>query len=109
MSIHPKGKDKHNRVGWEVVIQYKRDGRAHRKAFVVRGTKAEARTFEAAKRAELESVAVVKSPNVVPIFSTFCVGDYKASAKLHLKHSTWTKRSSQLATLIEFFGEFRLT
>src|SRR5688572_30330518 len=109
MSIHYKGKDKHNRAGWEIVIRFKRDGHARRKAFVVRGTKAEARTYEALKRAELEAGEVVKPPSAVPRFGDFCLSEYKATAKLHLKHSTWTKRSSQLATLIEFFDEYLLT
>jgi integrase len=91
-----------------VVIQCKQNGRAIRKAFVIRGTKAEARTFEARMRSELEAGDVVK-PALVPRFSSFCVDEYKPSAKLHLKPATWTKRSSQLATLIEFFGECLLT
>jgi len=107
MSLHYKGKDKRGRTGWEVVIQYTRDGRSKRKAFVIRGTKAEARTFEAKQRAELE--AGVVPLGVAPKFSAFCVAVYRPSAELHLKPSTWTKRSSHLATLIEFFGDLKLT
>ena len=109
MSIHHKPKNRRGQPGWEVVIQYVRDGRAMRKAFVIRGTKAEARSFEAEKRSELEGGEVAVIPNAVPRFSDFCVEVYKPSAELHLKKSTWIKRTSQLATLIDFFANLRLT
>ncbi len=109
MSIHFKGKNKRGLNGWTVVIQYQHQGRARRKAFVVRGSKAEARTFEAKMRSELEEGASVDRPNVVPRFSDFCVNVYRPSAEVHLKHSTWLRRTSHLATLIEFFGSYVLT
>lgn len=115
MSIHGKGKDRRGRPGWEIVIQFKLNGRQMRKACVLRGSKAEARTLEARMRAELEqqtaprsSVACERSADTrvaAPCFDRFCIDDYTPNAQLHLKSSTWSKRSSQLATLIQFFGD----
>lgn len=109
MSIHPKKRNKKGIPGWEVVIRYRKNGKRCRKAFVFRGTKADAKKFEAEKLIELESSAKPAASQADPRFFDFCVNEYKDHAKLHLKQSTWQRRSSQLSTLVLFFGEHRLS
>lgn len=105
MPLYPKGKNKKGEAGWEIVIYVK--GRRH--ARVVRGTKREAKEVEARWRVELEDGGRPNLNRSVPTFSDFCVKEYAPNARLHLKPSTWIKRTSHLATLIEFFGSLRLT
>lgn len=46
---------------------------------------------------------------VAPKFSDFCVGRYKQHAIKRLRPSTWGVRQYQIATLVEHFGDLRLT
>lgn len=76
--------------------------------WIVEGTKTDGDAFEARKRVELERG--VQDVRVVPTFSAFCEEKYRPHAEAHLKASTWRNvRIYQLATLIEFFGQKKLT
>jgi integrase len=82
-----------------------RKGKAYER--VISGTKADGDAFEARWRVELESQGLSK--RVAPPFSSFCANVYKPYAEVNLKDSTWSVRRYQIATLMEFFGDRRLT
>lgn len=109
MSIHRKPRDKNGQTRWTVVIRHGPPGKRKRKRFVVRGTKKEAKAFEARMTMELAANTPKPEPPVVPRFADFCVNQYRRNAELHLKSTTWVKRSSQLAFLMEFFGDDKLS
>ena len=109
MSIHRKPKDRSGNTRWEVVIRYGPPGQRKRKAYIVRGTKKEAKAFEIRMTMELETSTPKPEPPVVPRFADFCANQYRRNAELHLKSTTWVKRSSQLAFLMEFFGDDKLS
>jgi len=76
--------------------------------WIVEGSKPDGDAFEARKRLELE--AGQKETRSVPTFSAFCEERYRPHAEAHLKASTWRKvRIYQVATLVEFFGQKKLT
>ena len=89
---------------WRVVIFH----RGRRRDFQIAGSKAEATAFEARKRGELESADPDVAMRVVPRFSDFCVGRYKAGAELKLKASTWRKQQYVIATLVDRLGGKKL-
>ena len=94
-----------DRESWKVVV--KRHGT--RKDWIVHGTKKDAEAFEARKRLELEAADPELDPRVVPTFSDFCVTQDRPHAEVHLKASTWYKRSSLLSFVMEQFGSLKLT
>lgn len=73
-----------------------------------RGTKAEARAYEAKRRQELGDLGVVRRGQV-PTFERFSTIDYKAHARGAMRRSSWRVRKSQLVQLIPHFGATRLT
>lgn len=78
-----------------------------RREWVIEGSKKEADLFEAKKKLELR----VQQPNerrVDARFSQLCE-EYALHAERHLKKTTWRSRTSQLASLIEFFGQTKTT
>jgi integrase len=81
-------------------------GLQHEKVFD--GTKKEAEAAEARWRLELEAASPADS-RIAPPFSRFSLGRYRIHAENHLKSGTWRNRKYQIATLVEFFGETRLT
>ncbi len=99
MAIYKAGKNR-----WRVRIWH----RGTRQDWIVNGIKKDAEAFEARKRVEVEAGSVVEG-RVAPKFSDFCVDRYKPHAKAHLRATTWSVRRYQLADLIEFFGDLRLT
>jgi integrase len=100
MAIYRKGKNK-----WRVRIYIN----GKRKDWVVEGTKEEAKAFEARKRTEMEANDPSMKMRNVPTFLNFCVAHYRPHAEVHLKESTWAVRKYQMATLMAFFGEYKLT
>jgi integrase len=70
--------------------------------WVFEGSKADGDKFEARKRLELAAREGVR--RAVPRFAKLC-SEYALHAEQHLKESTWKVRVSQLANLIEFFGQ----
>jgi integrase len=90
---------------WRVTIWH----RGRRKDWIVRGVKEDAEAFAARKRIELETSDPASALRVVPGFSGFCAAHYRPHAELRLKASSWYKQSFLLATLMEFFGEAKLT
>ena len=105
MSVHLKGKDRHGVARWEVVIRYRIQGRRMRKAYITRGSKADAKSFEAQKKTTLETRIAATRKIVNPLFSNFCEADYWPHSKNHLKRSTLITRKTQLESLIRFFGD----
>lgn len=99
MPIYPKG-NKHR-----VVIFH----RGQRHDFILDGTKAEAKQFEAAKRVEFRALDPVTAGRTVPSFSEFCRGAYRTHALEHLKKRTWSNRTYTIANLVEHFGSLKLT
>ena len=89
---------------WRVTIWWK----GVRKEWIVRGTKKDAKAYEARKRVELEKGNALEW-RTVPTFFDFCVHKYKPHAQLHLKPTTWAVRQFQIATLMQFFGGYKLT
>lgn len=76
----------------------------------VRGTLKEAKEFEARRRVQMEAAEPDEIVRTVPTFSDFCVTRYRPYADLRLKPSTWHRvRQYELATLMEFFGDLKLT
>lgn len=100
MPIYTKGKGR-----WTVVIKF----RGRRKDWIVRGSKEEAKAFEARERLKLEAADPDLDPRTVPTFSSFCVTHYRPHAEKYVKANTWEKRASLLAFLMEHFGRWKLT
>ncbi len=89
---------------YRVVIWAK--GKRH--DFRLQCSKAEAESFEARKRLELDADHLNK--RTAPTFSDFCLNQYKPYATTNLKPTTWaSSRKYQLSNLIEFFGAMKLT
>jgi|SRR5579859_27554 len=88
---------------WRVTIWFRGD----RKEWIVPGTRADALSFEARKRTEIERSARMEF-RTVPTFYAFCVDKYAQHAALFLKPSTWTIRRFQIASLVTFFGAVKL-
>ncbi|WP_437647800.1 tyrosine-type recombinase/integrase [Sorangium sp. So ce362] len=101
MPIYPKAG---RRGTWRVVMSV----RGRQREWTIRGMKSEAEVFQARKRLELEAGDLAEV-RIAPKFSDFCVSRYRPHAEMHLRASTWKVRAYQLATLIEHFGELRLT
>jgi len=81
-----------------------------KKDWKVRGTRSEAKEFEARMRMEMEVAEPEEVVRNVPSFSDFCLARYRQHAELHLKGSTWERsRKYQLASLMEYFGQMKLT
>ncbi|MES1205245.1 MAG: tyrosine-type recombinase/integrase [Pseudomonadota bacterium] len=96
---------KKRKGAWRVMICLN----GKRMDFIVTGKKAEAKAFEARKRAELEAAGPsAMSTRTVPRFSDFSIGPYQATAKRELRPGTWRKVKSVVATLIEHFGHLKL-
>lgn len=74
---------------------------------IVQGTKAEGDEFEAQWRIEL--AANLHDTRVVPRFSKLCVEKYSPYAEANLAKTTWRARRNIIATLVEFFGEKKLS
>lgn len=76
--------------------------------WVVEGTKADGDAFESKQRLELQASKLTK--RAAPTFSTFCADHYRPYAETNLRKSTWKNvRIYQVATLVEFFGDSKLT
>jgi hypothetical protein len=99
MPVYSKGRDR-----WRVVIWR----RGERHDWVLRGTKAEAKAFEASKVLELQAAEPLDK-QTAPLFSEFSTGPYAAHARVHLRKGTRNIRKYQLATLIGHFGAVKLT
>jgi len=105
MGVYKEGTTKDGRQIWR--IQVYRNG--ERRQAKIRGTKKEARDIEATLRVELESEMKRKlEPELLPIFSSFCIRVYSPHAKAHLSFLSWRNRKYQLARLCEYFGDLRL-
>lgn len=102
MPVYPKPGSKGRKH--RVVIWWKNRCRER----IVEGTRAEAIAYEARERTRLEAGEALES-RVAPTFSAFCAEKYRVHAEMHLKESTWKVRQYQLANLIEWFGETKLT
>ncbi len=98
MPVYKKGPQKYYVI---VVV----NGR--RKDKTVHGTREEAEAYEAELKVEMRKLARSEF-RTVPLFSDFCVANYSPHAKATLADQTWTNRSYQLASLIEWFGDVRL-
>lgn len=99
MPVYAKGKGK-----WRVRIYL--GGKP--KDWIIEGSKDDARDFEARKRLEL-SVDRPVERRTVPAFSEFCVETYAPEARRVLGKQTWRNRSYQVATLVEAFGEKKVS
>ena len=99
MPVYSKGRDK-----WRVVLW--RRGRRH--DWVLRGTKGEAKAFEATKLVELQAGEPLDK-QTAPLFSDFSTGPYAVHARVHLRKGTRNIRKYQLATLIAHLGHLKLT
>jgi integrase len=99
MPIYPKG-DKFRVVIWM---------RGVRHDFIHDGPKKEAQLFEARKKLELQAKDPESLGRVVPSFSDFVEGPYRANAKKRLKGRTWSNRTYTLATLIGHFDETKMS
>jgi integrase len=89
---------------WRVVIWSK----GTQTETTIEGTKAEAKSFEARRRVELDADQL--STRVSPTFGDFATEVYAPHAIEHLEGSTWSKvRKYQVATLVGFFGKTKLT
>lgn len=101
MPVYPKGTGK-----WRVVVSLK----GQRKDWVLEGTKADARAFEARKRAELEAGATSLDVRVVPTLRDFtgAEGPYLQHTREILAPSTSRNRGYQIASLVEVLGDMRL-
>ncbi len=91
---------------WDVVIFHK----GQREDKRIAGKKEDAEAWEARRRVELQN----RDPRLIDRsvalrFSAFYENHYKAHAMKHLKKETWTSRQYIIATLDEFFGEYKLT
>jgi integrase len=82
--------------------------RGRPRTWVVDGTKADAATFEAAKRVE-SAQEDPRATRVVPKFSAFVVERYLPHAELHLKATWLDKQTYILATLSDHLGELKLS
>lgn len=98
MPVYPKGNQ------WRVVIWFKN----RRHDFILSGTKANAREYEAVKRVEIQSQDPEALLRDVPSFKDFAEGPYRTHAKNHLKKRTWSNRTYTIATLDAEFGHLRL-
>jgi integrase len=80
-----------------------------RKDQIVTGTKSDARKVEAQMIMDWEQPEKREVSNLnVPLFTSFCLNEYKSHAKNHLKSSTWRNRKYQIARLMEQFGRLRI-
>ena len=101
MSIHRKGKNHYH------IVLYVR---GRRKDLIFHGTRADAEAFAANKRLKMQAEDPELDLRTVPTFSNFCVTQYSPHAQLHLNPNTWKKnRRYQVATLIEFFGDEKMS
>ena len=98
-----KGKKVKDR--WRVRIWHK----GKKTDWTVEGKKKDAEAFEARKRLELEANAPQAEVRTAPTFFKFSTQRYMTHASLHLKASTLAGRKYAIATLIEFFGDMKLT
>lgn len=104
MPVYPKGRDKSGQKQWRVVIWHK--GKRH--DWIVTGKKSDGTSFEAERRMALRAGDPLDT-RTAPLFSVFCTGAYSDRARVHLRESTRNVRKYQLATLIAFFGNLKLT
>jgi integrase len=74
---------------------------------VIPGSKPDGDVYEAQWRIELEASS--HDTRVVPQFSRLSVEKYSPFAEANLAKSTWRARKNILATLVEFFGQKKLT
>jgi integrase len=100
MAIYKKSENK-----WRVRIWHQ----GQRADWIVEGDKNDALGFEAQKRLELQKKGSLPQNRAAPKFSDFCVKTYAPHAETHLKKRTWTNRQYTIATLVEFFGDLKLT
>lgn len=101
MPVYPKGPGK-----WRVVVSL----RGQRKDWVLEGTKADGKAFEARKRAELEAGATSLDVRVVPTLRDFTgeSGPYLQHTQEILAPATSRNRGYQIASLVEILGDMRL-
>ncbi|MFH1532517.1 MAG: tyrosine-type recombinase/integrase [Pseudomonadota bacterium] len=90
---------------WRVRIWHK----GKKTDWTVEGKKTDAEAFEARQRLLLEANAPQDEVRSAPTFFKFSKMQYMTHAALHLKASTLTGRKYSIATLIEFFGDTKLT
>jgi integrase len=89
---------------WRVTVWA--TGRQHEEIF--EGPRGEALEHEARMRLSLVGSGRL-TQRIAPRFFEFCAAVYEPHARVHLAASTWNVRSYQMATLVGFFGAFRLT
>jgi integrase len=99
MPVYRKSKNKYRIVLW-------RKGKRH--DWIVDGTIKEAKAFEATKLIELQAGEPLDK-RTAPLFSIFSTGAYADHARVHLRETTRSVRKYQLATLVEHFGQLKLT
>jgi integrase len=99
MPVYRKSANKHRVVLWH---------KGARHDWIVEGPKKEAKAFVAAKVVELQAGEPLDK-RIAPLFSTFSTGAYADHARVHLRKSTRHVRKYQLATLVEHFGDLKLT
>ncbi len=100
MAIHSRGRNR-----WRVRLWHR--GIPHE--WIVRGQKSDAISFEARKVQELEASEPAAVLRAVPKFSEFCATRYRPHAELHLRASSWYRQRFHLASLMEHFGDLKLT
>lgn len=98
MPIYPDRKGSHRVRIWH---------RGKRQDWIVHGTKAEAKEFEARKRVEFAAHEPMSS-RTVPGFEDYCVRVYSPSARAELAPGTWRNREYQVTLLCDAFGQTRL-
>ncbi len=90
---------------WRVTIFAQ--GKQHE--WIVEGSRKDANTHEARMRLDLQARAIAQKRSV-PTFCVFSKETYRPHAETHLGVSTWRKvRVYQVATLVEFLGDLRLS
>jgi integrase len=100
MPVYRKSRDR-----WRVVIFLN----GKRTDLIVKGSKEDAEAAEARERVRMAASDPLNEQRVALTFADFCATEYRPHAELHLKASTWERRASQLAFLMEAFGETKLT
>ncbi len=99
MPVYPKSKGK-----WRIRVWI--GGKPKDEIF--EGTKKEAQEVEAARRLEAAASDPEMLRRDVPTFSSFCLGEYKDYCAKHIKPTWWRKQKYVIATLIEYFGPYKL-
>jgi integrase len=88
---------------WRVVVVVNK----HRRDRIVEGSRDDALALEARERVEMAQHAPSDN-RTAPPFSAFCADKYQPHAEASLARQTYTNRTYQIATLIQFFGDLRM-